>query len=523
MQLMAQVLPKEYVEFEIDEKTGEDYRLIPAGEEGVLVVLANTKPQKNAKRELMATFMDTDLKTLWAKKYLVDNNVELIDYQYTRGKVYFLLERSSNKYQVVNISLKDGAATYIDYEEVKNFYITDFSVIDSVIFFGGTIKEYPAIIRYNYQNQSSIVAPSINQLKADLVGMYVDEKNGVFSAVLKSQQMKDEHSIYIATYDLEGKMLYNFTLDRNRDYNFITFRPQVISDNEMVVIGTYGLKSDDRAQGVYALKTKNGALENLRFYDFGYFRNFFNYLPEKRKERIEAKIAKRRDKGKKKRLRYNLFVHDLKVTDRQIIFAADSYESIRETPNTPITYDGYGVWRDPLYRTYNSGFKGFDGDYIPAAIVREPIPKNRPISYGFTLQSSISCGFDFNGTLMWDNIFYYDEEDVESDFPLEMTNVYADADSVIFLSAFEEGLRYKVSDLRKYTDSVTVDTLQLYKPNEKSSRFENGGILDWYDNTFLVSGLRNIKSKQYPDNNREIFFLYKVKYAANERREERGK
>merc|ERR1711991_1249145 len=108
------------------------------------------------------------------------------------------------------MGLTDGNATYIDYEEVKNFYITDFSVIDSVIFFGGTIKDYPAIIRYNYQNQSSVVAPSINQLKADLVGMFVDEKNWVFSAVLKSQQIKDEHSIYIATYDLEGKMLFNF-------------------------------------------------------------------------------------------------------------------------------------------------------------------------------------------------------------------------------------------------------------------------------------------------------------------------
>ena len=448
----AQVLTKEYVEFAIDDKTGEDYRVIPAGEEGVLVILANTKPQKNAKRELIATFMDTNLKTVWAKKFLVDNNVELIDYQYTKGKVYFLLEKSTNKYQVININLDVGNATFIDYEEVRNFYITDFSVIDSVIFFGGTIKDYPAIIRYNYKNQSSVVAPSINQLKADLVGMFVDEKNGVFSAVLKSQQLKDQHSIYIATYDLEGKMLFNFTLDRNRDYNFITFRPQVINENEMVVIGTYGLRSEDRAQGVYTLKTKNGALENLRFYDFGYLRNFFNYLPEKQKERMETRIANRREKGKKKRLRYSLFVHDLKVTDRQIIFAADAYDPIRESTNSSISYnDGYGMWRDPLYRSYNSDFKGFDGEYIPAAITREPIPKNRPTSYGFTLENTITCGFDFNGTLMWDNTFHFDDEDIESDYPLELTNVYADTDSVDV--AFKE----------LQEDDISVDEIQIVR------------------------------------------------------------
>ncbi|UZR93292.1 hypothetical protein [Chondrinema litorale] len=519
----GQVTAQEYVEFEIDDKLGEDYRLIPAGEEGVLAVLASTKPQKNAKRELIATFMNTNLHTIWSKKYLVDNNVEIIDHQYTKGNIYFLLEESTNKYQVIDITLETGEATYIKYEEVKNFYITDFSVIDSIIFFGGTIKSHPAIIRYNYQNQSSIVAPSINQLKADLVGMFVDEKNGVFSAVLRSQQMSDEHSIYIATYDLEGKMLNNFTLERNRDYNFLTFRPHVISENEMVVIGTYGLKYDDRTQGVYALKTKNGVLENLRFYDFGYFKNFFNFLPEKKKDRLERNIAKKRESGKKKRLRYNPFVHDLKVTDRQIIFAADIYDPIREAPNSPIAYSGYGIWRDPLYRSFSADFKGFDGEYIPAAITREPIPKNRPISYGFTLLNTVTCGFDFNGALMWDNSFSYDEEDIESDYPLELTNVYADTDSVVFVSAFEEGIRYKVSDLRGFSDSVTVDTLQLYQPFEKSINYENGGILDWYDSNFLVSGLRKIKNKENNEQSRDVFFMYKLHYPINERREERGR
>ncbi|WP_020532761.1 hypothetical protein [Flexithrix dorotheae] len=508
----GQVFQKEYKEWEIEDKNGEDYKVITAKEKGVAVILANTSFQKNSKRSLDVTFLDTSLEKVWEKSYLVDNTLDFIDYQYIKENIYILFEKPSNKYHVLRINVNDGSNEIITYEEVKNFYVTDFSVLDSVLFLGGMVKDSPAVIMYNYKTGNSVVTPSINQLKAYIVGMQVDEEYGVVSVVLKSKNRSNDHSVYIATYDLEGKLIFNFPLERSLDYNFLTFRPMVTAEDEMMVLGTYALNSDDKTQGVYALKTKDSHLEYLRFYDFGYFKNFFNYLEEKRYDRMMAKIVKKRENDKIYPLRFDVFVHNLKVVNDQIVFSGDIYEPINESSNSSLSYfNGYYTgWRDPYFRQVSTEGKGFDGEFVPAAMILDPIPKNQPISYGFTHVNSFACGFNKDGVMLWDNTF--SDEDIEVDYPIEISNVYADYDSAVFLQVEEDLMRYKISGLKEFTDSVTVDSIAYLRPEEKSSYFDNGGVIDWYGPNFLASGIRKIKHKFNNDLTREVFFLQKIVY-----------
>ncbi|MBX2840655.1 MAG: hypothetical protein KTR26_02715 [Flammeovirgaceae bacterium] len=508
----AQVFQKEYKEWEIEDKNGEDYKVMTAEEKGVALIFANTAFQKNSKRSLDVTFLDTSLEKVWEKSYLVDNMLDLIDYQYINENIYLLFEKPSNKYHILKINIIDGSNEMIIYEEVKNFYVTDFSVLDSVVFLGGMVKDSPAVIMYNYRTGNSVVTPSINQLKAYIVGMQVDEKFGVVSVVLKSKNRSNEYSVYIATYDLEGKLIFNFPLERSLDYNFLTFRPMVTAEDEMMVLGTYALNSDDKTQGVYALKTKDSHLEYLRFYDFGYFKNFFNYLVEKKQDKLMVKIDKKREKDKIYPLRFDVFVHDLKIVEDQIVFSGDIYEPINESSNSSLSYlNGYYTgWRDPYFRQVSNEGKGFDGEFVPAALIIDPIPKNQPISYGFTHENSFACGFNSDGVMLWDNTF--SDDDIEVEYPIEFSNVYADYDSAVFLQVEEDFLRYKISGLKEFTDSVTVDSIAYIKPEEKSSYFDNGGLIDWYGPNFLASGIRKIKHKYNNNLTREVFFLQKVVY-----------
>jgi len=503
----AQISQREYVEFEIDNKKGDDYSLVPAGDEGVLCLLQSDEPQKGPKRAIEANFLGTSLQTKWYKKYVIDAGFNIIDQQYSKGNVYLLLERDPNRYQVMRIALQDGHATFIEYEEVKNFYITKFTVMDSIVFFGGNIKDNPAIIRYNYDEGTSVVCPSINQLKADLVEMRVDQQLGTVTAILKATNWSSDHSLYINTYDLNGKLLYNYSLPMDRQYNFLIFRPVKLNRDELLILGTYGLKSEESAQGVFALKSTGGELDFLRFYDFGYLHHFFKYLPEKQYDRITRKIKRKRDADKIYQLRYDLFVHEVEMFGDQILFAADIYEPLRDLGNN--SFNQMGMWGNPFYSRYDLIRRLNFGGFYPHAFTNDPLFNRSNSIYGFEYTATFACGFDKKGNLLWDNSFTFDDVE-EASYPMEFTNVFVDRDSVVFMQAAEEELRYKISDIAAYTDSVTIDSLNYRRGSEKSGSFENGGIADWYGSNFLVSGLRDIRNKLDNDFNREVFFIQKI-------------
>lgn len=501
----GQIFQQEYAEFEIEKRKGDNYSLVPTGEEGVLCLLQSEEPQKNNRDALEAFFLDTELNLKWQRIFLVDNNYRLIDRQYTRGNVYLLLEKDQYEYQVMRINLKNGDATFIDYQEVKNFYITQFTVMDSIIFFGGTIRDNPGVIRYNYDKGTSVVCPSINQLKADLVTMDVQKEMGIVTAILKSKNFSNDYSLYINTYSLQGKLLYNFSLPQDKQYNFLTFRPYHIDSEQLLIFGTYALKTDDAAQGIFVMKSTAGSLEFLRFYDFGYLKFFFDYLPEKKKERMLRRIERKREKDKIYQLRYNLFVHELKVLNGQILFAADVYDPIRDSNHS---FYSLQPWSNPLYGRYDLMRRLYADGYYPYSFTNDPLFNNRDATYGFEFMSAFACGFDKKGNLLWDNSFT--TEDVSSEYPIEFTNVLATGDTVFFVQADEQEFRYKISGVGEYTDSVTVDSIAYLRETDKLNSFENGGIADWYNKHFLVSGLRDIRNKMDSDMSREIFFIQKI-------------
>ncbi|MDW7695250.1 hypothetical protein R9C00_28325 [Flammeovirgaceae bacterium SG7u.111] len=514
------VANEKYVEFEIDDKHGEDYKLIPMGELGVLTLLHSTKFQKNNKRELQATFLDTDLNQVWSRTFLIEGNLENIVWTLDGDNAYVLFEKDSYKYYVVKIETGTKSSSIFEYDKVKQFYISDFCVLDDMFFFGGEIKGNPAILRYDPQTDHSLVCGSVHQLNADLLSMTPAPDGESFTAILESKQRKEDFSVYVNSYDKEGKLVTNFSLPQSFDYSLLTYRPLILDKEETMIFGTYALNNDESAQGVYAIKLIKGNMDMLRFYDFGYLKNFFYFLEEKKMEKIQSKIQKRREKGKIYTLRYDMFVHDLKLIDGQVVFSADVFDPIMES-----SYANYGTLNG-LPNTYSwrtagdSYYKStpyYGGTFRPAALTKEAINNKFVGNYGFELMNAFACGFDTNGNLLWDNSFSF--EDVEVDYPIEMTNVYAEKDSLFMFTANEEELIYKISELKGFTDSITVDTLNHILASEKINEgFENGGIVDWYGNNFLASGIRYINHRKSNDLDRDVFFIYKISCKAIVRR-----
>jgi hypothetical protein len=507
----GQVYQKNYVEIVNEDKTGEDYRVIPAGDKGVFCLFINAIYQKNAKKKLDFSFMDTHLNKIWENSISIDYSQQLVAHHVGEENLYLLFEKDLARYQVLKIDIYTGSNQFIDYQDIRGFYITDFAVIDSVIFFGGSIKDNPAVIRYDYRNQLSVVCPSINQLKADLLWMGVDQALGIVSVMLKSRQRTNETALYISTFDLQGKLLHNFTLEKSLVYNFLTYRPFLVSQHEMLILGTYGLRDEEKAQGIYAFKVKDGQTEMMRFYDFGYLKHFFHYLDENKRDRLIGKIQSKREKKKIFQLRYHVFVHELSEQNGQLVFSGDVYNPLRDAQNPAMfqTFHTYH-WRDAHFRRIHQDLVHNPGIYTPSGLTRDPIDRSRGFVYGYEHLNTFACGFDYQGKLLWDNSFK--TKGVEHSSPMEFTNVYADDDTVVFIQADEENVRYKVSSLKSFSDSVTVEPVRYFTEYDKPLFARHGGIIDWYGPNFLVTGMRSLRAPFLPEKEKTVFYIYKLAY-----------
>jgi len=282
--LFGQLRQTEYVELTIDPKHGSNYQLIQTGNEGVLCLLESQKFEKNNNVQLKFYFYDTDLHLKWEQGYLIKSSAKLLSTAYDEGYVYILVQPKEYEYSIMKLSLKDGIISQIAFTDIRDFLITHFEASHGTLLMGGTIKNTPAVIlkRYDKDNKP-IVLPSINQLKSDLIDLVIDEKRKEIVVMLDKKRPIGERAIYVNRYDFEGNIKKNSVVQLSSDFNLITYRPHMADDGSLLLFGSYGMKTEAYAQGIYSLRIKNGRLAENRFYDFGYLKNFFNYIPMPRR------------------------------------------------------------------------------------------------------------------------------------------------------------------------------------------------------------------------------------------------
>ncbi|MEN7550206.1 hypothetical protein AAG747_19960 [Rapidithrix thailandica] len=513
----SQPIDRKRFEFEIDEKLGEDYKVIPAEEHGVLCLLKSKKALKGGNRELQFTFLNANLEKVWEKVHPTKSTTQLVAYSLEDEIVYILTSEKEFDYEILTVDLRTGLLSIITYQNLRHFDITHFEVANGVFYFGGVVKGHPGVLSYNHRKQHLQVFPSIHQLDADLEEMNVDKAKGLVTVLLKGSLIPGRKTLFINRYDLEGKSLGNSPYLIDRKVNLLTYRPFTKSAEELLIFGTYSLRNDDKAQGIYVLKSQqlSEEKERIRYYDFGYLSNYFKYLKPNQREKIERKIAKRRAKDKIYKLSSDLFVHELQETEDRIILLAESYEGVRDSHSPMQSYSLNRYYRsmlDPMYYLHRPSYSSYDnyyGEYMPTRLAEMDLSpgKNRPDKFEYV--HGIACGFDKEGRLLWDNSYKF-QEDTEFELPLESLQVYSRDDSVVFIQPQETVLAYTVTSGSIYADSV--HTLPTIIEEEESEYWEFGGVFKWFENHYLTVGIQEVKNTVIKDKSREVFYISKLSY-----------
>jgi hypothetical protein len=507
-------------ELNINEKRGQDYKIINLGKDGFLAFLENEEILNNGKKEFVFQHYDSLLNNRWSRYISVDIGASLSMYYYDGQALYVLIAKGEREYEVYAISPQNGLVRWIPYNKLVDMEITHFTAANGILYFGGSVDSRPVVIMFDYMHQSKPkVLPDINRHKAQVNRIEADAASRTVCIVMTSAQYAKKSTFYYHRYDFEGNLLSNSIIEPDKEYMLFTFRPYLVSRREQYMFGTYSVSVREKAQGLYVAHFQDGELGDIRFYDFGNLKNFFNYLNDRKKEKIISKIKDQKEEGKTLRLDYNLFVRELRRTpDDRLVLVAESYFPVYSESMQRMSNSFQYMMNDAYYgnRMLNNGSLLGDPRW-------QRSNTRTPLTYRY--KHALVCAFDLKGKLLWDNSFEFKDLDAATPEVFMEVSVKNDSLSMFHL---QENKMYAKRTYRA-VPAAKMHEVEMAKENtsDKIADRSNEDVLYWYDEYFLLFGEQELKSKANDNSpRRKVFYLEKIKFSpppAEEKKEEESR
>src|SRR6185437_1473511 len=331
--VFAQIQQPSRAEIEVSDYD-ENYQIIPVGRYGVLTFTqSDQKPDKENKKWLF-TIYDNKFSQLWEKELLINKHFYYRDHYFDKSSLYILFGNyKEDEVKLIKLDLNSGTFEILKIDFLPRFSVYSFKVIDNSLYIDGRYKKDVVLGYINLDNRSFQLLPFEFKGTVNIESIDIDTLNNKVNVVF-SNTIKKKSSILIRTY--EGVNQVGQIALETEGERLLSGKLTTIGD-ERIVVGTYST-NNTLSQGMYISKLdKNGQQAFIKFYSFTHFKNFLNYLPEKRKEKLENKISKKEAHGKEVALNYNLLVHDLIKQDDEYIMVAEAYIATYRTETRMVT------------------------------------------------------------------------------------------------------------------------------------------------------------------------------------------
>jgi hypothetical protein len=474
----AQVTQQERYELTLDERSGiENPRVVSLGSEGVLMY---RRVRNNSSDLLELIRVDTALRESWRGAITVDRNL-MVSKVVARDQTVFLLFQAINyggfNFNIVTLDV--NTRNYNSYI-VKNLIplrATEFKISGNALLIGGYFTDIPVVLHYNLATGRSRLLPGFFNDPGDLneIKTYDD---GLIDIVVSMKNLQRKKVLWIRSYSPEGDLI-NATILQDPDKNLIFGRTLRKPDGTQVVTGNFNVRNNEYSKGIFFSEIDKSGEYKIKYYNFSDFENFFKYMRPSREARVMARIARKKEDGKKIGLSYLFLNHELQPVGNNYVLVGEVY------------YPRYYYLNAFGYST--RGERIFDGyRYTHAAIV----------------------GFDEQGDLLWDNSF--EINDVKTFSLLQFVKTAPRNKKMGLMYLYENDLRSKVIIGDKVVETKTVRPLnsrfqsdRIYDKNTESSLLEY-----WYEPYFLAYGIQYINnSRSERDNSgRKVLFINKLKF-----------
>ena len=484
------------------------YNLMPLKEKGF--ILANMTEQ----RVLQISKYDSLLTQVWQLETEIEPGFNYID-QYADDTHVFLLfgNRSGDQFTLVRVAGFLGAIQKTRLTSLRNFELNQFRVIQNTIYLAGVVKNEPVLISYSFGQAAPKILNSGLGKNANLQSIETLDDNLLLTYSIREKKYA---TLVLREITADGKVVRQTVIKPKDNFSLFTGKIFPTGANSFL-IGSYGYggtnaNSRNNAQtlGIYIARIggTNG-IQSLEYLPFGEFENFFNYLPNRQKDRVERNVEKQKGRGNTYTVTSRVFVHDGLETEKGFSLVAEIF-----TPEYVSNFNNFGMmspfspfWgspfaMSPFYRNY-WGFNSWAWNpWLMGS------PNNAQTFNGFRYTHGIVVGFDQNGKRQYDHSVVYTNLRL---FELQEKLTVSVRDGKK-LAAYTKDNELIINEFGETEGENKQRTFEIVTGKEKErikeTTFEN--TAHWFDNYFLAWGVQKITSST--ERNRQVFYIHRIKY-----------
>jgi len=312
------------------------------------------------------------------------------------------------------------------------------------------------------------------------------------------------------TFDESGHLLLEDIIPIEEKRSLQTPITSTLEREELLVLGTWGDRQMKQATGFFSIKIDPFAEQKINYFDLASLRHYLDYTKPKRAERIRKNSEEDLKAGRNPDFANYIMPYRIQEHQDGFLMLAEVYSPLSGSNQ----YNGYnGPYNNMGYASpyYNPFYSGY---YFPNRMYR-PFP----YSTGNNVKSAdevktiqnVLLAFNGEGNLIWD--YGMKINDLSRPALEQVTDFYY-ADKKLYLVCKIEDAELQVktisTDREEMEEIKTKIMLRSPQDEFRSERELEGGVRQWYDNSFYVWGYQTIRNDSEENRVRDVFYINKV-------------
>ncbi|EON75071.1 hypothetical protein ADIS_4560 [Lunatimonas lonarensis] len=435
---------------------------------------------------------------------------ELIGFDLDGELLYVLFQKGpayNNERYIYEVNLESRQVAEVSLTSILNLDLQDFLVFNRKAVFMGTFEYRPVIQIFDLATTDVITVPGVFEKDANIIQLRKDPELDIFDVLMSRRDYYKKKIVTILTYDTSGEKLREVKIDELQDPSMEIVEGLLTSsyDYKQALIGPYGLRRKEAYQGLYFTKINEfGEYEN-RFYTVADFQNFYNYLPEKMRERRMNALERNLERGRNTPIRNVLVTREVTDLGGSFLVYNDLFvsSSTRYMPRD-------GMYASSFYRM-NPMMGGLNTFGNP--LWMDPRWRSSQVIQQYKFLASQFVILDNDGKIIWDNMLPLNN--VSRSHPVKFGEVSFDGNNLFYM--YLDGQQLMLSQFRngELVREHEAFEIELVNENERirDTRENSLQLVWWYENYYLLSGKQRVRyqNREGKEELKEVSFFTKVK------------
>jgi len=449
-------------------------------------------------------------------KGLIELNIrpgfEMIGYDTDGKNLFVLLSKGYNtnaeKY-ILQVNLETNRGFEFSAENLLNMELVEFLVQNRKAVFMGNAEGRPALQIYDLENKSIHTVQGIYGNNTQVLQIRKIPELESLEVLLSRRGMYKNRETSIITFDMLGNLIREVKVDQFGDPGQEILEGLLLADQnyQQVMIGSFGLDGRNAYQGVYIMEINEFGEYEFKLYTLEDFPNFFNYLPEKQKNKRDQEIIRQLDKSKIPVIRNTFSIRDVRETSDAYYLYFDQINIVSARGGRPAGLSPTNAYRTDRIKINPIGYPPYDSNISPNLQSQGFV-----ISNEYQYQSAHFIKISKEGQVIWDNAATYNNFITNYQEPFgeiaivgdDLYHLYVDND-VIMASFFRNG--------EKKFDHLSFE-LELIDSGDrlKNTDVSTLRLVHWYDRYYILTGHQSIRflNSKNREETRDVFFMSKI-------------